>query len=206
MDPNSEDLNFVETWKTIEPDIEKSPEGEVFVKIASIPPEIIKTIETSALSAKYVQVNGQSCLSLVDWKECREKLGTEIATRMRHRSLEIAILGPQLGDLEHAPLLSDWVATRDVEFGGAILVGMPTNHPTLQSELIHTSRICGFDPNKTWARTASRWYRLGAPATSEYLVGQAGLIMLGLEGIALDFQEIQALIAQDLVDLGLRDV
>ncbi|WP_414472887.1 DUF6634 family protein [Microvirga sp. M2] len=70
--------------------------------------------------------------------------------------------GPTASDLEDAPILDNWErGTRPV----ACLVGNVCNHPMLpgMGRPIATSDLWVFAPDKGWARTMSRWYRLGLP-------------------------------------------
>ncbi|MCK8463117.1 hypothetical protein MUY35_04555 [Aliiroseovarius sp. S1339] len=52
----------------------------------------------------------------------------------------------------------------------------------------------------------SRWYRLNDPATADNLTERLGRKAAGLRARALEFSELQALIAEDLVREGLKDV
>jgi hypothetical protein len=63
---------------------------------------------------------------------------------------------PTEADLRDAPLLSMW----GVSMTGESLVGYVSGHPTLQGA-ITTSYVLAIDKDKRWARTISRWYRLG---------------------------------------------
>lgn len=125
---------------------------------------------------------------------------------MSGRSLELGIIGPTPDDLERAPVLSSWIAIHDPQHSGAILVGVHTGHPTIEGALINTSRLCGIDAYKTWARTASRWYRLNDPATSEDFVELFGKKAETLSFLMLEFWEAQAIIAEYQTFEGLRDV
>ncbi len=68
---------------------------------------------------------------------------------------------PSADDLSNAPFLDDWTfaASR-----GVSLVGIVDHHPILGPgpRTIFTSSVWVIDPSKRWARTESRWYRLGA--------------------------------------------
>jgi hypothetical protein len=70
--------------------------------------------------------------------------------------------GPTTSDLEDAPLLGNW------ERGArpaACLFGNVCDHPTLtgMGRPIVTSDVWVLAPDQGWARTRSRWYRLGLP-------------------------------------------
>ncbi|CAB4325369.1 MULTISPECIES: DUF6634 family protein [Brucella] len=69
---------------------------------------------------------------------------------------------PDLNLLDNSPLLNDWVrATRSLP----CLEGMVLEHPKLGSRrLITTSELFYVDPQLHFARTYSRFYRLGKPA------------------------------------------
>lgn len=64
---------------------------------------------------------------------------------------------------DDAPVLDRWVLSmRTVP----CLAGLSTGHPKLAGEnrLIGTSELWMLSKDRSWARTLSRWYRLGRPA------------------------------------------
>ncbi|MFE3836048.1 DUF6634 family protein [Pseudogemmobacter sonorensis] len=71
-------------------------------------------------------------------------------------------VGPTATDLADAPVLDLWrpVISR---YGAVGLWGEVTGHPVLGNDAIVTSRLIALDAEAGWARTASRWYRLGRP-------------------------------------------
>lgn len=69
---------------------------------------------------------------------------------------------PTPADLKQAPLLVDWRML--MTFSGLCLVGFAAGHPLLGSKKIATSPVWVLDPELHWARTLSRFYRLGVPA------------------------------------------
>jgi hypothetical protein len=76
------------------------------------------------------------------------------------RAIAAAEAGPSDADLAQAPVLSDWKAA--ISPGGHVMLwGEVTDHPLLGNASIHTSQLIAIDPEADWARTASRWYRLG---------------------------------------------
>lgn len=82
------------------------------------------------------------------------------AYRSLARDIERVIKGegPSEADLENAPYLDAWgfVASRDIA-----LFGFARDHPLIEPGPITTSTLCILDPQGNWARTYSRWYRLG---------------------------------------------
>ena len=70
---------------------------------------------------------------------------------------------PTAEELQAAPFLWDWA----VVLGSAVrLTGTVKDHPdgpTSGPTGIVTSELLDFDPGLTWARTESRYYRLGRP-------------------------------------------
>jgi hypothetical protein len=69
---------------------------------------------------------------------------------------------PTAADLATAPLLVDWRFM--LTWAGAGLVGFAAGHPLRGSRHIATSPLWVLDPALRWARTLSRFYRLGVPA------------------------------------------
>lgn len=106
------------------------------------------------------------------------------------RAIAAAAVGPTEADLAQAPTLSDWKAA--ISPGGHIMLwGEVTDHPLLGNASIHTSQLIAIDREAGWARTASRWYRLGrsidalAAELAESLNGKkalAGSINFSLPG------------------------
>ena len=75
-------------------------------------------------------------------------------------AIAAAEAGPSDADLATAPVLSDWKAAISPD-GHVMLWGEVTDHPRLGNASIHTSQLIAINPEAGWARTASRWYRLG---------------------------------------------
>lgn len=113
-------------------------------------------------------------VSMVDWSDV-------IA------ALQEAERGPEAGDLDDAPLLSRWSFTKDDPF--LLAVGDVTGHPTVAGPHIVTSPVLGFDLDRGWMRTRSRFYRLGHPAQPAQLTtieGEAQRLLAVLRRKALD--------------------
>ncbi len=69
---------------------------------------------------------------------------------------------PAPADLERAPLLVDWWLM--LTLSGLSLVGFVAGYPLLGTKNIATSPVWVLDPRLKWARTLSRFYRLGVRA------------------------------------------
>jgi uncharacterized protein DUF6634 len=71
---------------------------------------------------------------------------------------------PDQHDLALAPLLSGWRRSL-VPVVEPVLIGTVEGHPHLSGRRrVATSRLLALDPAAGWARTMSRWFRLGSPA------------------------------------------
>jgi hypothetical protein len=73
--------------------------------------------------------------------------------------------GQSPGDLagSEPPILDRWILASTMV---PCLAGLSTGHPRLVGEnrLIGTSDLWLLSEDRSWARTLSRWYRLGRPA------------------------------------------
>jgi hypothetical protein len=71
---------------------------------------------------------------------------------------------PTAESLRSAPVLDQYrLATRPL----LSLIGVCLEHPRLNGPIITTSDLWVFAPDLGWARTLSRFYRLGRPAGTE---------------------------------------
>ena len=88
-----------------------------------------------------------------------------LTTKLRglaHDLDRIAIAAaPTTAELAKAPLLVDWSIV--LTLSGLALAGFATGHPMLGARKIVTSPLWVLDPELSWARTLSRFYRLGVP-------------------------------------------
>ncbi|MBM06968.1 MAG: hypothetical protein CMH88_11495 [Oceanibulbus sp.] len=205
MDPNSADLKFLETIRRCAPLVITDTDGAAYAVADSIPPEIHEAIGQLNLTVAWVEVGERLNVPVENWVSCREKLIVGLMKRMTRRSLELSKVGPSTAELDLAPTLSPWSAVLDPEYGGAILVGAQNGHPTLRGRFINTSRLCGLDTEGAWARTSTRWYRLGDNASRRelcsLLYGRLGLA----DALMLTLSEVQAYIKADQISAGLSD-
>ncbi|MCK1576836.1 DUF6634 family protein [Bradyrhizobium sp. 174] len=64
--------------------------------------------------------------------------------------------------LRRAPLLKNWVPA--LTPGGVQLIGYTVGHPIHGDRMVMTTPLWWADPDGTWVRSLSRFYRLGPPA------------------------------------------
>jgi hypothetical protein len=68
---------------------------------------------------------------------------------------------PTAADLADAPVLSDWKIGVDGR-GLPLLIGVVIGHPRIaDGHIAYTSTLIRIDAGASWARTVSRYYRLG---------------------------------------------
>lgn len=91
----------------------------------------------------------------------------EVLTRLR-ASIAAAERGPTELELMDAPGLVVWGAVLSAGYGIA-LSGPVIGHPLLGKTLAVTSLVIRVAPDRTWARTLSRWYQLGSRADDRVL-------------------------------------
>jgi len=151
---------------------------------------------------------GRMEVERADWEELLARVARELehAFRMAGR-LALAERGPTPEDLAQAPVLSPWAPAlgRSGEF---VLTGHVAGHPCLGEAWIRTSVLAGLDPQGRWARSWSRWYRLGEPM-GEALWLDYGLARLPVRLIETDealaarhFASLRQIVARVLEPLG----
>jgi len=92
--------------------------------------------------------------------------------RLAHDLDRIAIAAaPTAAELAKAPLLVDWRIV--LTLSGLALAGFAAGHPLLGARAIITSPLWVVDPTLCWARTLSRFYRLGVPKGGAVPAGAA---------------------------------
>ncbi|WP_147393083.1 DUF6634 family protein [Paracoccus siganidrum] len=86
---------------------------------------------------------------------------------LRHVCSVLATLdaGPPRAELATAPILQHWQTFRTLH-GSVVLAGCVSGHPVLRDGPICTSGLLSLCPAGGWARTVSRWYRLGTPVSA----------------------------------------
>jgi hypothetical protein len=100
----------------------------------------------------------------------------EVTGRLRRLADDLdriaAGTAPTQTDLKNAPLLVDWQLT--TRLTGICLTGFAAGHPLLGNRKIVTSHLWALSPDLRWARTLSRFYRLGLAAGGGVPEGDGG--------------------------------
>ncbi len=206
MDPNEDDLHILHAVRQMEPNVVSDVDNAPYVLLASIPSAVLIEVDALPSSPSFVEIGGYPCLPWLDWLWYKQRLISTLMTRMASRSLQLGLRGPEPVDLAQAPFLSPWYPITDPNFGGAILVGIQTGHPTLKGHLINTSRLCGMCAKAMWARTATRWYQLGELARPSNLSNLSLKNAASFRTLGLTISEVQQDIATDRIAAGLSDV
>lgn len=96
------------------------------------------------------------------------KLVQALASDLRRLEQNIPLTVEQRID---APLLDQWMITYRLE---PALVGMVRGHPIRADGLVLTSGLFFLDRQQGFARTLSRYYRLGSPRQTSSTFGEGG--------------------------------
>lgn len=79
-------------------------------------------------------------------------------------AIRAAERGPTDDDLASAPILDFWRVLIDRRpHPMPVLWGEVSGHPKLGTDMITSSRLVALNRDAGWARSVSRWYRLGRP-------------------------------------------
>ncbi|MDU0342064.1 DUF6634 family protein [Bosea rubneri] len=131
---------------------------------------IIAYVVPSATGSSLVEFPGESSrngipMDPIDlaWAERRAGLELEIERLTRlvaDLKLFCATKAPASAELATAPMLDRWLVTSRPAY---CLVGEVSGHPLLagSGRRVVTSDLVVIDGERGWARTRSRWYRLG---------------------------------------------
>jgi len=122
---------------------------------------------------------------------------THIAARVR-AALDASETSPAPDTLATAPLLDPWQVVVSSRAPVAILLGSVTDHPRLPDGPVETSVLLALDPQGRWARTLSRWYRLGEPYPEAAPSAEATALVIGAVAAgcrALPLEEAVAFVA-----------
>lgn len=90
----------------------------------------------------------------------------ELANRIHDLSRDLLLIknltAPSIRDIVAAPVIENWSVGHRIE---PALIGDVKGHPVVKPGPLVTSELFYLDPVAGYARTLSRWYRLGAPKT-----------------------------------------
>lgn len=71
-----------------------------------------------------------------------------------------AEVGPTPSELGEAPIMNCWFVMRSAQ-NALTLCGVVSGHPIIRDGFTRTSQLVALPPASGWARSVSRWYRLG---------------------------------------------
>lgn len=205
MDPNEDDIAWIRELQKFTPQDSWSWLQGGYVKSDAIRPELTDLFRELGVSFSEMEQNGEWVVPAGEWMGAYRAATAKLYKRMYLRSLESAVTGPEPNMLATAPLLEKWTTVRDRSDVNCALIGYVSGHPLLSNRWIMTSRLCGLHPQKGWARTNSRWYKLGKCATPGHLVEVLGVKAKGLLGAALPIHDAISRTVWAQVREGFRD-
>ena len=137
------------------------------VRLADLPPEWRAYLHDEADSFADLVPPNLGEVRRSDWTGLLARLRRHIEIPFRMAEiLALVERGPTPEDLERAPRLSPWslaLAFEEVP----VMAGHVTDHPRLGETWMRSSMLMGLDPERRWARTWTRWYRLGEHMTDD---------------------------------------
>lgn len=189
MDPNDRDIAYILALEAVAPLDSQSWRVEGYVSDGDLSSVRKELLNSHAPSVKFTYRDGRRTLSASEWIAACHTMKQKLFGRMYLRSLRMAANGPDAAMIASAPCLRNWLPVRDAGDLHAVLIGLVCGHPILSARWIRTSRLCGIDPDGTWARTASRWYRLEDSSTAGEIAKQLGDRGTGVSGVALSLHD-----------------
>lgn len=119
-------------------------------------------------------------------------------------SIEAIYRGATDSELNEAPLLSDWILANQ---GFPHFQGFAQGHPLLPAGRVHSSMTLLIAPDRSHARTLSRWYRLGVmkPPSSSRSQNDA-ISTLDIVALPEFFDRLTHLLKQTAHDLCRADI
>ncbi|MEJ6404079.1 DUF6634 family protein [Yoonia sp. 2307UL14-13] len=205
MDLNDADHALLDKLKSVKPVWVGGFDDGTLVRWDDIDPDLIALIRDVAPNLEPILIDGARYVLPLEWVLAAEDIWRLLTTRMRLRSLELAVIGPSKRDIVQAPVLTGWVSIRS-EYGiWAHLVGEVDGHPASIGPMIRTSPLCGLDRDFSWARTVSRCYRLEDRSTPEDFHRKWGSKADGISAMAIEVWEAEAICAAVQISEGVRE-
>ena len=197
MDPNDDDLAYLTLLRSAVSAINTAPTSKNGIDLSLLPAVIREAFFEAHPNAACLVVDGKTYIRRDDWSRFRIGEVHQIMWRMRQRSLKLAVIGPTPDDLAQAPFMTHWMVFQAPGAEGLIIVGTPAGHPYCVGSLTRTSQLCGLAEDRSWARSASRWYRLSDAVDFEEMLARHGDKIAGAATAVLPITEVQAMLAQE---------
>lgn len=206
MDPNDADIAWILRLEAVAPLDSWSWLKQGSVPWNSIDQDMIGMLQELNVMFKIIETEEGWVVPAQEWADACRTAMQKLHRRMKLRSLELAANGPDNSKLQFAPTLEKWTTIQGRNDLSCSLIGHVSGHPILSIRWIRTSRLCGLDPDRRWARTTSRWYRLGRYAEPEHLSRILGPEKgRGILGAALPFHQALLRTEQEQAREGFRD-
>lgn len=112
MDPNECDLDLLQRLRSAQPLWLDGHDDGTVVSWDDLDRDLRETFLTVATESEPTRIDGGLYVTAFEWISAYEDVWRLITTRMRLRSLELAVAGPTVDELTSAPTLSRWVPVR----------------------------------------------------------------------------------------------
>lgn len=165
------------------------------IRFADVPEILRAAFETFMISTACPVIDGELCAWAQDWDRFLWREKAKCHAGMEAGSRALGARGPRPGDLDGAPLMSDWLIIWHPFWKTLVLVGSPSGHPTCKGRLMHSSPLCGIDIGGRWARTVSRWYRLEGMSNVEEFSAKYGVSLLSIERTTRSLAQAKVILA-----------
>lgn len=185
-------LDFLLTLKL---PVIKNSDGSSAIMFADVPESLREPFKIFMIGVARPVIYGELCAWTPDWDLFLLQEKARCHADMEAGSLVAGARGPHPDELDGAPLMSDWLIVWHPHWERLVLIGAPSGHPTCKGRVTRSSPICGIDAEGRWARTISRWYRLGAKSNLEKFSTKYGLTELGLEKVVRSLEQAQIILA-----------
>jgi hypothetical protein len=168
-----------------------------FIRLDEVPSELAALFREYK-GSPYVERGGYLYALQKDWLDFLAPLLDAELEKRNVRAQAEAPFGPSEQDLEEAPYLEIWSPFLNERTSTIHLVGRVSGHPYIRGPYMATSPLKGMDGTMSWARTLSRWYRLGQPVSEQDI--RLAYPLISPNAIGLDPVELSQVMAKALRD------
>lgn len=197
MDPNAKDLAYLDLLRTAVPPEAVPSQSNQGHALEALPPDVQTAFREAHPMLGLSVTQGTTSIPASTWERFTQDQTEMVMRRMRKRSLALAARRPGPDALDDAPVMAHWIVVYDPAGDGLLLLGTPTGHSYCVGPLTRSSRLCGLAPDGTWARSASRWYRLAQAASFAEMLARHGDKIAAAQSLVLTIHQARAILGAE---------